>query len=97
MQLARAGYDTSRDAVNPPVFPAMLPEVAGLAGPDIGGGEGHNTRPLAKRGARMTAVDISGTFRGSSAVRVDFLKAAVYDYGAGCALVQNDNSRREKE
>jgi ubiquinone/menaquinone biosynthesis C-methylase UbiE len=36
--------------------------VAGLAGLDIGCGEGHNTRLLAGRGARMTAVDISERF-----------------------------------
>lgn len=61
-QLSRAGYDTSRDYVNTPAFLAMLPDVKGLGGLDIGCGEGHNTRLLAKRGARMTAVDISGTF-----------------------------------
>lgn len=61
-QLSRAGYDTSRDYANTPAFLAMLPEVKGLAGLDIGCGEGHNTRLLAQRGARMTAVDISETF-----------------------------------
>ena len=39
----------------------MLPEVDGLAGLDIGCGEGHNTRLLAERGARMTGIDISST------------------------------------
>jgi 2-polyprenyl-3-methyl-5-hydroxy-6-metoxy-1,4-benzoquinol methylase len=61
-QLARAGYDTSRDFVNTPAFLAMLPEVRGLAGLDIGCGEGHNTRLLARRGARMSAFDIAATF-----------------------------------
>ena len=37
----------------------MLPDVRGLAGLDIGCGEGHNTRLLAGRGARLTAIDIS--------------------------------------
>ena len=60
--LARAGYDVYRDYLNTPGFLAMLPEVRGLAGMDIGCGEGHNTRLLAKRGAHMTAVDIAPTF-----------------------------------
>ena len=61
-QLARAGYDTSRDYVNTPAFLAMLPAVNARTGLDIGCGEGHNTRLLAQRGARMTAVDIAPTF-----------------------------------
>lgn len=59
---ARAGYDLYRDALNTPVFLANLPAIAGLDGLDIGCGEGGNTRKLAERGARMTAVDIAPTF-----------------------------------
>jgi len=40
----------------------MLPDVEGLAGLDIGCGEGHNTRLLAQRGARVSAIDISEVF-----------------------------------
>jgi ubiquinone/menaquinone biosynthesis C-methylase UbiE len=40
----------------------MLPDVEGLFGLDIGCGEGHNTRLLARQGARVTAVDISEIF-----------------------------------
>jgi ubiquinone/menaquinone biosynthesis C-methylase UbiE len=58
-KLTRAGYDVYRDYLNTPAFFRMLPEVGGLSGLDIGCGEGHNTRLLAKRGARVTAVDIS--------------------------------------
>jgi ubiquinone/menaquinone biosynthesis C-methylase UbiE len=61
-RLARAGFDVSRDHLNTPAFFALLPDVAGLSGLDIGCGEGHNTRLLARRGARVTGVDISGTF-----------------------------------
>jgi len=61
-QLSRAGYDIYRDYLNTPAFLAMLPEVVGLRGLDIGCGEGHNTRAVARRGARMTAVDIAETF-----------------------------------
>src|SRR3954466_13710020 len=62
--LARAGYDVYRDYLNTPAFFELLPDVAGLAGLDIGCGEGHNTRLLARRGARMTAVDIAEAFIG---------------------------------
>ena len=62
MQLARAGYDTYRDHLNTPAFFAMLPDVRALTGLDIGCGEGHNTRLLAQRGARVTAVDIAENF-----------------------------------
>ena len=53
-KLARAGYDVYRDHLNTPAFFAMLPDVEGLAGLDIGCGEGHNTRLLVKRGGRIT-------------------------------------------
>jgi ubiquinone/menaquinone biosynthesis C-methylase UbiE len=61
-KLARAGHDLYRDHLNTPAFFAMLPDVKGLLGLDIGCGEGHNTRLLARRGARITAVDISKVF-----------------------------------
>lgn len=61
-ELSREGFDVARDTFNSPAFFAMLPEVDGLAGLDIGCGEGHNTRALAGRGATMTAVDISHRF-----------------------------------
>src|SRR3954452_7490297 len=62
--LARAGYDVYRDYLNTPAFFEMLPDVSGLAGLDIGCGEGHNTRLLARRGARVTAADIAEVFIG---------------------------------
>ncbi len=61
-QLARAGYDVYRDYLNTPAFFELLPEVSGLRGLDIGCGEGHNTRLLAQRGARVTGVDIAEVF-----------------------------------
>jgi len=60
--MARAGYDVYRDCLNTPAFLAMLPEIGGMAGLDIGCGEGHNTRLLARRGAAMTGLDIAGRF-----------------------------------
>jgi SAM-dependent methyltransferase len=61
-RLARAGYDVYRDVLNTPAFLAMLPDVVGLYGLDLGCGEGHNTRLIAKRGARLVAVDIAEVF-----------------------------------
>jgi ubiquinone/menaquinone biosynthesis C-methylase UbiE len=61
-KLSRAGYDAYRDSFNTPSFLQMLPDIKGLRGLDIGCGEGHNTRLLAGRGARMDAIDISGAF-----------------------------------
>jgi ubiquinone/menaquinone biosynthesis C-methylase UbiE len=61
-RLSRQGCNASRDQVTLPAFLAALPEVAGLSGLDVGCGEGHTTRVLALRGARMTAVDIAPTF-----------------------------------
>jgi SAM-dependent methyltransferase len=40
----------------------MLPNVTRSAGLDLGCGEGHNTRLLARRGAHMTAIDIARRF-----------------------------------
>lgn len=61
-KLSRAGYDVYRDYLNTPAFLRMLPEVKGLEGLDIGCGEGHNTRLLARRGAIMTGIDIAERF-----------------------------------
>jgi SAM-dependent methyltransferase len=79
--LARRGWDVYRDLVNTPAFFELLPNVSGLAGIDIGCGEGHNTRLLAGRGATMSAVDISSTFIGHAremdgpAIRYDVASA----------------------
>ena len=61
-RLSRAGYDVYRDAFNTPAFFEFLPDVQGKHGLDIGCGEGHNTRRLARRGARVTAIDVAPTF-----------------------------------
>ncbi|MBA2712816.1 MAG: methyltransferase domain-containing protein [Rubrobacteraceae bacterium] len=85
-QLVRAGYDHSRDGLNTPAFFEMLPEVDGLTGLDVGCGEGHNTRLLAQRGARVTGIDISRTFvrnaRGAETERplgIDYELASAVD------------------
>jgi SAM-dependent methyltransferase len=58
----RAGYDIYRDKLNTPCFLALLPPIQGLAGLDLGCGEGENTRHLARMGARMCAIDVAPTF-----------------------------------
>lgn len=60
--LARLGYDTYRDFINTPAFIKSLPDITGKYGLDIGCGEGHNTRLLAKAGAKMQAIDVSPIF-----------------------------------
>ena len=60
--LTRLGYDKYRDHINTPAFMNMLPDVTGLRGLDVGCGEGHNTCLVAKRGARLTALDIADRF-----------------------------------
>src|SRR5579863_4789920 len=61
-RFVRAGYDVYRDKLNTPAFLAMLPDVRGLRGLDIGCGEGANTRKLARLGACMQAIDVAPTF-----------------------------------
>jgi ubiquinone/menaquinone biosynthesis C-methylase UbiE len=61
-RLSRAGYDVYRDSFNTPAFLDMLPDVTGMHGLDIGCGEGSNTRLIAGRGARVTAIDVSRRF-----------------------------------
>jgi ubiquinone/menaquinone biosynthesis C-methylase UbiE len=84
---ARAGLDVYRDALNTPAFLAMLPPIAGLEGLDVGCGEGANTRELARRGARMHAVDIAPTFiRHARAAEIEQPLGATFEVGDGMAL-----------
>jgi len=85
-KLARAGFDVYRDFLNTPAFFAMLPDVNGLSGLDIGCGEGHNTRLLAQRRALMTAIDISEVFiahashaEGREPSGIDYVVASAVD------------------
>ena len=55
----RAGWDRYREEFNNPMFLAFLPELAGKAVIDLGCGEGRNTREFARRGARLTGIDVS--------------------------------------
>jgi len=85
--LSRAGYDVYRDAFNTPAFLEMLPQVRGLSGLDIGCGEGHNTRMIARRGARMTAIDISEVFIAHAIqAEVDDPEGITYQVASAVAL-----------
>lgn len=85
-QLVRAGADVYRDHLNTPAFFDLLPPIEGLVGLDLGCGEGHNTRLLAARGARMTAIDIAETFI-RHAREAEVATPAGIDYHVGSAVV----------
>lgn len=65
--MSRAGFDRYRDLVNTPAFFGLLPPVDGLTCLDLGCGEGHNTRLLAGKGARVAALDIAESFIAAAA------------------------------
>ena len=81
-QLARQGYDVYRDVVNTPGFLDLLPDVQGKRGLDAGCGDGHNTRLIAARGAKMTGVDVSPKFVELAAQvkgKVDYVAGSVVE------------------
>ena len=88
--ISRAGFDRYRDLVNTPAFLALLPPVSGLTCLDVGCGEGHNTRLLAGRGARIAAVDIAESFIvaaaeiGHPGIRYLVGDGAMLPFGAAC-------------
>jgi SAM-dependent methyltransferase len=91
--LSRDGYDVYRDALNTPAFLAMLPDIAGLDGLDLGCGEGHNTRLLATRGAHMTALDVSATFlRHAQQVERNDATGVRYVHGTAASLPFRDGA-----
>lgn len=55
----RRGADIAREWLNNPAFLPFIGDLNGRQVLDAGCGEGYNTRILARRGARMTGVDIS--------------------------------------
>ena len=58
-QEVREGRDVARECLNNPAFLRLLGDLRDRDVLDAGCGEGHNTRLLARAGARMTGVDIS--------------------------------------
>ena len=55
----RGRWDIAREHWNNPAFFEFVGDLRGKAVLDAGCGEGHNTRIFARRGARMTGVDLS--------------------------------------
>src|SRR5712691_9321701 len=55
----REGHDIARELLNNPAFLEFAGDRRGKQVLDAGCGEGHNTRILARRGPRLTAVDTS--------------------------------------
>jgi SAM-dependent methyltransferase len=55
----RNGWDACREYYNNPAFLEFIGEVSSKIVLDAGCGEGYNTRILARRGAKMTGIDIS--------------------------------------
>jgi len=55
----RLGRDLAREFLNNPAFLAFVGDLNDQDVLDAGCGEGYNTRILARRGARMTGVDLS--------------------------------------
>ena len=55
----RTGKDHDRDALNNPATFKLIGSIEGLTVLDLCCGEGHNTRILAKKGAKVTGIDFS--------------------------------------
>lgn len=83
-ELSRAGFDLYRDLVNTPAFFELLPPVDGLACLDLGCGEGHNTRLLVGKGARVAALDVAESFIAAAAG--EDRRGICYLLGDGAAL-----------
>lgn len=85
-ELSRAGFDVYRDLVNTPAFLAMLPDVSGQVGLDLGCGEGHNTALVAERAGWMVGLDISPRFARSALAAVRSVSGTTVVVGDGLAL-----------
>jgi SAM-dependent methyltransferase len=63
----RSGRDVLRELLHDPTFfDVFLSDLASLKVLDLGCGDGHSTRLLARRGVRMTGIDISRRLIGSA-------------------------------
>ncbi len=62
IKTAELGLDVWRDSLNTTSFINMLPTITGFSGLEIGCGEGHNSRLIARRCKTLTAIDICVEF-----------------------------------
>ncbi len=91
--LSRRGYNVCRDYLNTPWFLALLPDITGLHGLEIGCGEGIETRILAQHGARMIGLDISSKFVTHAATTEQEQPLGIrYVNGSGSAIPFADES-----
>ena len=60
----RQGHDVARKFLNNPAFLALIGDLRGRQVLDAGCGDGYNSRILARAGAHMTGVDLSGRMIG---------------------------------
>lgn len=58
-EASRKGYDVWRDKFNTPAFLNLLPDLTNSIGLDIGCGDGHNSKHIAKRCKQLIGIDIS--------------------------------------
>lgn len=59
VDFVRTGKDYSRDEMNNPAMFEILGDIRGKRILDVGCGEGYNCRIMAKKGAKVTAIDFS--------------------------------------
>lgn len=60
VDFVRQGKDYFRDELNTPGMLRLIGNVKGLEVLDVACGEGYNTRILARKGAKVTGIDLSG-------------------------------------
>ncbi|MGN6086299.1 class I SAM-dependent methyltransferase [Trinickia sp.] len=89
----RSGVDLYRTVFNDPSFLAELPDLVGCEVIDLGCGEGATTRLIARRGARVTGIDLSSRMielaRGEEAREPLGIDYRVASYGA-CTLFPSE-------
>ena len=83
----RTGQDYYRTLVHGPALLTAGGDVAGLDALDLGCGEGYFARELARAGARVTGVDISGQLirmarEHAPELAIDFVQAAAHEIAA---------------
>lgn len=89
----RAGYDLYREVFTMPAFLEFIPDLGGLQVIDLGCGEGHNTRALAQRGARMTGVDLAPRMIAAArASEIEEPLGIAYHVGSFTRLEQCENA-----
>ncbi len=61
-EASEKGFDVWRDCLNTPAFLNMLPDITNSTGLDIGCGDGHNSRLVARLCKSLVAIDVADKF-----------------------------------